>query len=253
MKPFIVIGVFICLSIWEIVSPFYYSSDDTVFRKFKNLLLAVIALLISRFVFLLVVSPVFVLIEQERYGLFYLMSVPEVVKYIILFLLFDLWMYWWHRLNHEVKFLWRFHKVHHSDIFLDITTGFRFHPIELFLSWGCRIIVLLLLGMHYEVLVIYEMLSIVLVLFHHSNVYMSGLWDDRIRMVWVTPNMHRVHHSVIWSETNSNYASFLSIWDRIFRSHVVRGDVEQIKIGLQFLRESKWQSLWGMLRTPFMK
>jgi sterol desaturase/sphingolipid hydroxylase (fatty acid hydroxylase superfamily) len=152
--------------------------------------------------------------------------------------------------NHRIGFLWRFHRAHHADIEMDTTTALRFHPGELVLSTFIRLPVVILLGMSFAHLVLFELVLNLSTLFHHSNLAVPERWDRMLRTVVVTPNMHRVHHSVELNETNSNFTSLLSVWDRLFRTFRKREDTRSIMIGLPRFREEKWQRLWGFLITP---
>jgi sterol desaturase/sphingolipid hydroxylase (fatty acid hydroxylase superfamily) len=133
---------------------------------------------------------------------------------------------------------------------MDTTTALRFHPGELILSTFARLPVVLLLGMSFAQLVLFELVLNLSTLFHHSNLGVPERWDRMLRTVIVTPNMHRVHHSVELSETNSNFTSLLSVWDRLYRTFRSREDTRTITIGLPRFREEKWQRLWGFLITP---
>jgi sterol desaturase/sphingolipid hydroxylase (fatty acid hydroxylase superfamily) len=180
-----------------------------------------------------------------------MLSLSLNTETVIVFVLFDIWMYFWHMANHRIAFLWRFHRAHHADIEMDTTTALRFHPGELVLSTFIRLPVVTLLGMSFAQLLLFEVLLNLSTLFHHSNLAVSEKWDRLIRTVMVTPNMHRVHHSVERVETNSNFTSLLSVWDRLYRTFGTRGDTRTITIGLPEYRAQRWQQLWGFLITPF--
>ena len=165
-------------------------------------------------------------------------------------LLFDAWMYLWHRLNHVIPFLWRFHRVHHSDPRMDVTSGVRFHPGEIALSFMARVLVVPLLGMSLWQLALYESILLPVILFHHSNVAIPGRVDAVLRLVIVSPNMHRVHHSDRQLETDSNYASIFSWWDRFLGSYRWREDCHSIRYGLRDFTDSRWHTLKGILKTP---
>ncbi len=165
-------------------------------------------------------------------------------------LLFDLWMYAWHRANHEIPFLWRFHQVHHTDPAMDATTALRFHPGELLISSLLNPLVILALGMGLTQLILYKSVMLVIILFHHSNVRVPSHWDARLRRLIVPPSMHRVHHSRIARETNSNYGTVFSFWDRLFGSFRLRPDLQQIVFGTGHHDEPAWQTLPRLLRLP---
>lgn len=181
--------------------------------------------------------------EARDFGLSGWLMFPEWGKALAALVLFDAWMYWWHRINHTMRFLWRFHRMHHSDPPMDVSTALRFHPGEIVLSTAARLIVVALLGMELWHLALYELIAAPIVAFHHSNINLP-------RRV-VTPWMHWVHHSRLVRETNSNYSSVLSMWDRIFGSYRFREDAEMICFGLDgFPDDRTHQSVGGMLRTP---
>lgn len=178
-------------------------------------------------------------------------NLPAGAHLVLAFLLFDVWMYLWHMANHRIRLLWRFHRAHHADTEMDTTTALRFHPGELVLSTLVRVPVLILLGMSFDQLVLFETLLNLSTLFHHSNLGVPEKWDRLLRAVVVTPNMHRVHHSIERHETDSNFTSILSAWDRLFGTFRTRKDTRSITLGLPRFREEKYQRLRGFLMTPF--
>ena len=163
----------------------------------------------------------------------------------------DFWTYWWHRLNHRLPFLWRFHRAHHSDAQMDVTTASRFHVGEILFSNCLRIPLILLLGIHLWEIVLYETALIAIIQFHHANIGLPPCLDQLLRCFIVTPDMHKVHHSRWQPETDSNYSSLLSIWDRIFRSFRLRDDPSTIQFGLDEFAKPEDQTLPGILKTPF--
>ncbi len=182
-------------------------------------------------------------------GLLHWVSLSSWAERVAGFVVFDLWMYLWHRANHSVGWLWRFHRVHHSDLAMDVTTALRFHLGEMMLSVLLRLAVIPLLGITLGDLVLYELILQPVIYFHHSNVALPERWDRVMRGVMVSPNMHRVHHSDLPVETNSNYASIFSFWDRLGCTYR-RRDVRTIRYGLKEFRQPQWQTLGGLLRTP---
>lgn len=185
-------------------------------------------------------------------GLLHWVSSPPWAERLIGFVAFDLWMYLWHRANHSLSWLWRFHRVHHSDLAVDVTTALRFHLGEMVLSTLTRLAVIPLLGITLGDLLFYELILQPVIYFHHSNIALSEGWDRLIRLAVVSPNMHRVHHSDIPIETNSNYASIFSFWDRLGRTYC-RRDIQTIRYGLKEFLQPQWQTLIGLLRTPLAK
>jgi sterol desaturase/sphingolipid hydroxylase (fatty acid hydroxylase superfamily) len=160
-------------------------------------------------------------------------------------------MYVWHRANHVIPFLWRFHRMHHSDNRMDVTTAARFHLGEHIGSNVLRLGLIPVLGFQIWHIVVYEMLVICNTQFHHANISL-GKFDRWLRLAIVTPNMHKVHHSRWRPETDSNYSTLFSFWDRLASTFRMRPNLEELDYGLDEFDESQWQSVWGMLKTPFV-
>lgn len=159
-------------------------------------------------------------------------------------------MYLWHRGNHTIPFLWRFHRMHHSERQLDATSAARFHPGEIFLSGIARLAVVPLLGMTLPQLIVYETALFPIIVLHHSNVRLPRWLDRGLLALIVTPAMHRVHHSRWRPETDSNFGSVFPHWDRLFRSFRLRADARTVALGLDEFAEPRWQTVSGMLTTP---
>jgi sterol desaturase/sphingolipid hydroxylase (fatty acid hydroxylase superfamily) len=193
------------------------------------------------------------MVAEHQWGLTPYINAPLGVKTLVVLLLFDLWMYIWHRLNHLLPFFWRFHRVHHSDPEMDATTALRFHPGEIFLSGVFRLGILVLLGMELWQLALYEAILLPVILFHHSNVAVPERLDRLLRVVLVTPWMHWVHHSDWQPETDSNFSSVLSIWDRLCGTLRLKKDPYAIRYGLKEYRSPDWLNVRGMLVMPFFR
>jgi sterol desaturase/sphingolipid hydroxylase (fatty acid hydroxylase superfamily) len=189
---------------------------------------------------------------ERGVGLLYVVVWPAWAEMLLAFVLFDVWMYVWHRANHRVPFLWRFHRMHHSDPEMDATTAVRFHTGEVILSSLARLAVVPLMGMTLPQLAIYESVLLPVILFHHSNVRLPRWIDHGLLALIVTPAMHRVHHSRRQPETDSNYGSVFPYWDVLGRSFRLREDARTIDLGLDGMDEPAWQSVAGMLRTPLV-
>ena len=174
-------------------------------------------------------------------------------SWIIMFLLFDAWMYIWHRLNHTWFFLWPFHAMHHADTQMDSTTALRFHPAEIVFSNILNIGVLCLLGMSLEQFVFYKTALFLVIIFHHSNINLSERLDRGLKRFIVSPSMHRVHHSRKIEELNTNYGSVFSFWDRFFKSFCQRNDMEAVEFGLGLPFDRSGGTLVGMLKIPLAK
>lgn len=192
--------------------------------------------------------------SEQGWGLLNLLELPYWATLLIAVIFLDLVIYLQHLVMHAVPLLWRLHMVHHADRDIDVTTGLRFHPIEIFLSMLVKIVVVMLIGAPAVAVVIFEVILNGMAMFNHSNVKLPRWLDSGIRTLLVTPDMHRVHHSVIKCETNSNYGFNLSVWDRLFGTYIAQPEKGHIDmtIGLQqFQSQPTGRFVW-MLRLPFV-
>src|SRR5262245_61411264 len=189
--------------------------------------------------------------EESRFGLLNLLSLPPAIATVTAILLFDGWLYLLHRANHKLGFLWRFHRVHHSDPEMDSTTALRFHTGEVLISSALRLAVIPLLGIMLWQLLVYESLMLPVILFHHSNVHFPEKVDQWLRALVVSPAIHRVHHSRARVETDSNYSIIFSFWDRIGGTFRLRKDGRPVDFGLAEYDGEEWQRVRGLLATPF--
>lgn len=180
-----------------------------------------------------------------------MLALPPVAKAIVIILLIDLWMYLWHRLNHETSFLWRFHSIHHSDSTLDVTTSWRFHYIEILISELLRLPLFMLIGAGIEHLLLYSLFMTPVIEFQHGNISIPPALDRLVRLIIPSPMMHRLHHSRLRSEHDSNYGSMLSIWDRLFGSFLVKDNLDGLRLGLDDESGTDKQKLFALLLRPF--
>jgi sterol desaturase/sphingolipid hydroxylase (fatty acid hydroxylase superfamily) len=190
-------------------------------------------------------------VARRRWGLVQRMPLPDGVKTVLALLLLDYSLYVWHVLLHRVHGLWRFHVVHHADLDLDATTALRFHAGELVASVPWRAAQILLIGVTPRALRLWQTATLASVVFHHSNIRLPVEWERRLAWVLVTPRMHGIHHSVVEAETDSNWSSGLTIWDRLHRT--LRLDLPQgaITIGVPAYRDRESLVLSRMLALPF--
>jgi sterol desaturase/sphingolipid hydroxylase (fatty acid hydroxylase superfamily) len=163
----------------------------------------------------------------------------------------DYTLYLWHVLTHRLPFLWRFHIAHHVDLDLDVSTALRFHSGELAFSTGWRAAQILLIGVSPDALSIWQVLTLLSVIFQHSNVRLSFALEHRLNRLVVTPRMHGIHHSIVREETNSNWSSGLTIWDWLHGTLRLNVPQEEIIIGLPAYREPKDLGLLDVLALPF--
>lgn len=165
-------------------------------------------------------------------------------------LLLDIWIYWWHRFNHMVPFLWRFHEVHHLDEMLDTSSALRFHFGEVVLSSLVRAVVIFALAMPLRSVVVFEVLVLVSALFHHSNLRLPAVVERGLSYVIVTPSIHWVHHHAKRVDTDSNYSTVLSLWDLVFGSRSKTHRTTEMPIGVEHVRE---RGLIGLILKPFQR
>ena len=252
LKPYFAFGLLAILLLWETASPFlgFPKGRARLVHGVRNVLLGVGNGLVTAFAFAGLWWLAAETSAKHDIGLLHWLSWSAVTEGILAVLLLDLWTYAWHRLNHRLPILWRFHRVHHSDPHMDVTTANRFHLGEIVLSSVLRIPLIFLLGIQLEQLAIYEMLMFAVVQFHHANISLGSRGDRVLSWFIVTPFMHKVHHSRWQPETDSNYASFLSVWDGLFRSFRRSEDPAGLRLGLDEFSDARSQTLAGMLKTP---
>lgn len=190
--------------------------------------------------------------QKHGFGLFNSVDLPGWLEIALAWLVLDCVIYWQHRLFHERRALWPLHRVHHSDIEFDATTGVRFHPAEIFLSVGVKGFAAIALGAAPLAVLLLETTVNGLALFNHSNLRLPVWLDRLLRKLIVTPDMHRVHHSIHRVETDSNYANTLVVWDHLFGSYtpIPRDGHETMRIGLAEFRDEPAQKLTALLAQP---
>lgn len=193
------------------------------------------------------------LAEARGWGLFNILAWPPWVEVLLALLVLDLAIYLQHRLFHSAPILWRLHRMHHADLDVDVTTGARFHPIEILLSLGIKFLIILPLGASPLTVLFFEIALNVTSMFNHSNVRMSPCMERVVRWLVVTPDMHRVHHSILRRETDSNFGFNFPWWDRLFGTyrHQPEAGHDGMTLGIDEFRDEKELSLGRMLAQPF--
>lgn len=191
--------------------------------------------------------------ENRQWGLFYALAWPTWLETILILLILDLALYLWHVASHKIPFLWRFHRVHHSDLLLDFSSATRFHVGELAISAIIRLSLVLLLGIGLSQVLLFEFLVILCAQFNHSNMKLPKWFEPILRAFVVTPEMHHIHHSDIPVETDSNYGTTISIWDYAFRTFRWRPDITNINIGLKQYTKKESVTFWKIILMPFKK
>jgi sterol desaturase/sphingolipid hydroxylase (fatty acid hydroxylase superfamily) len=258
-EPLVRGGVFafvlLAMALWEVAARRRTQSIHRLQRWPANLSIVVLDTLAVRLVFPLAAVGAALVSDERGWGLFNLVSVPFWLVVIVSVLLLDLAIYFQHRLFHAVPWLWRLHRMHHADLEFDVTTGLRFHPLEIVGSMGIKIVVVVLLGAPALAVIIFEVLLNATSLFNHGNVRFPARVDRWLRLFVVTPDMHRVHHSIVRRETDSNFGFNLPWWDRLFRTYrdqPAQGHIG-MTIGIEVFREPRDLRLASMLLQPFVK
>jgi sterol desaturase/sphingolipid hydroxylase (fatty acid hydroxylase superfamily) len=247
-------GILVVMFLWELIAPRRPLTTSKIIRWFSNLGLVLIDSIVVRLFFPTALAGIALLVQQRGWGLFNQFELPYLLKIIFSVLVLDFVIYLQHIVFHSVPLFWRLHMVHHTDMDIDVTTGVRFHPIEIILSMGIKMIVVVLIGAPAVAVLIFEIILNGTSMFNHGNVHYSQNIDSILRLLVVTPEMHRVHHSTIRWETNSNLGFNFPWWDRLFgtyRDQPAKGHLE-MTIGLDQYKEPNKLTLPWLLVLPFI-
>ena len=246
-------AVFVAMAVWELLTPRRPQAIGRNWRWPNNLgVLAVDALLVRVLLPITAVGLALVA-EAHGFGLFNIIALPTWASIVLSVILLDLAIYLQHVLFHAVPALWRLHRMHHADLEFDVTTGLRFHPIEILLSTGIKLAVVATFGTPAAAVLMFEVLLNATSMFNHSNIRVASEIDRVLRWFVVTPDMHRVHHSILRRETNSNFGFNLPWWDRLlgtYRAQPAAGH-DAMTIGIEQFRDARELGLDRMLLQPF--
>jgi sterol desaturase/sphingolipid hydroxylase (fatty acid hydroxylase superfamily) len=248
------LGVFVLLAIWEVLAPRRTPETSKVIRWSNNAALVIANMFLIRLLFPLAAVGLAVFAQERGTGVFNMFPVPYTVAVVVSLLAFDLAVYLIHLAFHTAPVLWRIHRVHHADVDVDVATAIRFHPIQMVLSSAVKLSVILVLGPPVLAVLLFETLFHALLLFNHTNVRIAPAVDRVLRWFIVTPDMHRVHHSVRPAETNSNFGFALPWWDRLFGTYRAGPamDHERMALGIDSFRTERDFWLDRMLLNPFL-
>jgi len=246
------LAVFTAMAVWEIAAPRRRLAAAKASRWFANLCITVINTLLVRLIFVILPVSVSIMARAKGWGLLNMFDMPSWITIVAGVILLDLVMYLQHVMFHIMPPLWRLHLVHHTDIDTDVTTGLRFHSFEIIISTAIRITAVSVIGPHPLAVVIFDIILSSAVMFNHGNVRIPGRGDRALRFAVVTPDMHRVHHSVNVWETASNFGFILSWWDRVFSTYRAQPAAghDEMKIGLARYRDPNELSLYRLLILP---
>lgn len=246
--------IFALIAIWEFAAPLRSLTTPKPQRWFSNLTIVILNTLVVRLFFSTTVVGFAGIVSQNGWGFLNLLDWPNWLAGIVAVVVLDFILYLQHMMLHAVPFLWRFHMMHHADLDVDVTTGIRFHPLEIVVSMIIKLAAVALIGASPRAVITFEILLNATSMFNHGNVRMPRGLDRILRWMVVTPDMHRVHHSVIREETNSNFGFNLPWWDRLlgtYRPAPEKGQTD-MTLGLNQFRDPSRLTLPWMLALPFM-
>jgi len=248
-------GIFAVMALWEVFAPRRRLQHSKWVRWANNVGLVVLNSVVLRVLLPTAAVGMALFASEQGWGLFNYISVAPWLAVVGSVIAMDFFIWLQHVMVHAIPLLWRLHRVHHADLDYDVTTGARFHTLEILLSMGIKFSVIVLLGPPVVAVVLFEIILNATAMFNHANVRLPAAVDGILRWLVVTPDMHRVHHSVEDDETNSNFGFNLPWWDRLFGTYRAqpRGGHEGMNIGIRTFRDDKWCSwLPGMLAIPFV-
>jgi sterol desaturase/sphingolipid hydroxylase (fatty acid hydroxylase superfamily) len=247
-------GMLIAMAMWEVSVPRRRRLVSRWARWPSNLGIVALNTVVLRLAFPFAAVGLAAMGEQRGWGLLNSVDLPDGVRIALAFVLLDLAIYLQHVMFHAVPALWRLHRMHHADLDFDVTTGARFHPLEILLSMGFKLAVVAALGAPAVSVLVFEVILNATSMFNHGDVFVSAQLDRFLRSIVVTPDMHRVHHSAVRNETNSNFGFNLPWWDRLlgtYRAQPAAGH-EGMTIGLDAFRDPAQLRLDRMLLQPFV-
>lgn len=255
IRLFIFIGLFATMALLEYLAPRRTPKPVKTQRWLTNWAIVVIDSVLVRLVFKAAAVGGAVWAEQAGIGLFNNVAVPYWLAFSAAFLVLDFAVWLSHVASHKIPVFWRIHRMHHSDVDFDVTTAIRFHPVEIILSMAWKYAVVLAIGAPAAAVLVFEIVLNGAAMFNHSN-WRMPLWADRwLRLVIVTPDMHRVHHSIERHEHDTNYGFNLSIWDRMFRTYTDQPALghDGMQIGLKDWQDEQPTRLRWSLMVPFRR
>jgi sterol desaturase/sphingolipid hydroxylase (fatty acid hydroxylase superfamily) len=247
------LGVFALVALWELKAPRRPLATKKNQRWFANIIIVVLNTGLVQALFPVLPVGLAVIAGTKGWGLFNSFEPAYWVKCFLSFLILDLTVYLQHVLFHYLPVLWLLHRMHHTDLDIDVTTGNRFHPFEIVLSTCIKLAVVVLIGAPAFAVLLFEIVLNAASQFNHGNIYLALKADSFLRFVIVTPDMHRVHHSVVPAETNSNFGFAIPWWDRLFGTYRAwpQAGHDNMSIGLNQYRNPEQLKLWHLLLNPF--
>lgn len=249
------LGIFAFMAVWEVVAPRRVLNISKISRWYNNITITFLNSVVLRLFFPVTALGVALIAKERGWGILNMFEIGDWTAGIIAIAALDLVIYLQHRLFHSVQALWRIHMVHHTDIDIDVTTGTRFHPFEIILSMIIKMITIVIIGASAWSVLTFEVLLNGTSMFNHGNAFISLRIDSILRKFIVTPDMHRVHHSVLIDETNNNFGFNLPWWDHLlgtYRDQPAEGH-QGMTIGLSNFRDPNHLTLPNILALPVIR
>ncbi|MEM7469502.1 MAG: sterol desaturase family protein [Pseudomonadota bacterium] len=253
IRLLIFLGLLALIALLEAIFPRRRTSSDRLSRWPHNISISFVSQLLVRFLIPVTAVAFAATAQNEAWGILNKVDLSVGLELILALLLLDLTIYWQHRVFHLIQPLWRLHRMHHADLFFDVTTGIRFHPLSIVLSILIKIFTVFLTGPSAFAVLVFEILLNATSLFNHSNLRIPENIDKFLRLFIVTPDMHRVHHSTDGAEMNHNFGFNFPWWDRLFSSYLAAPKLghQNMQIGLPIFRSRNEKLIWRMLTQPF--
>ncbi|MDT8364092.1 MAG: sterol desaturase family protein [Nitrosomonas sp.] len=248
------LAVLMGMALWEIYAPKRQLTVAKWLRWRNNLSLTFINSILLKLLLPVTATGIAAYAASNQLGLFNQLTIPAWLAISLSIIVFDLAIYGQHVALHAFAPLWRLHRAHHADLDLDVTTGLRFHPLEMLFSMLFKLVIIVLIGAPVVSVLLFEIILNAMAMFNHGNIHLPGRVDHLLRYLIVTPDMHRVHHSVVSVEMNSNFGFNLTVWDRLFATYRDQPQAghDQMTIGLSEWRNPQFCSqLMSILRMPF--
>jgi sterol desaturase/sphingolipid hydroxylase (fatty acid hydroxylase superfamily) len=245
------IGGLVFLLLFELIIPYRPSTIPKLKRWFINLGITIFNSLILKLLFASALIQTSLYVTDKQLGVLNMTAIPSWAKVLVTVIFMDFMLYVWHLLNHEMPLLWRFHRVHHTDLYMDVSTATRFHIGELAISAVIKISLVFFLGADLIGVVLFETLLVLSAQFHHSSLTVPTWFEKLFWVLFVPPSMHRIHHAVVIKQRDSNYGTIFSIWDRILGTLITDVDQDRIRIGVGGHYKPAKLNFYHLLVMPF--
>ena len=241
------------LVVWEHFKPLRRRTQPRLYRWGVNVSLSLLVVIVGSLLLKPAAMGTTELIQRNSWGLLGLLPIALPLKMIAGFLLIEMTFYWWHRINHEIPLLWRFHNIHHIDPDVDVTTSFRFHWVEILYSVVFRLVQVGTLGITPEIYIAYESVFMLATMWHHSNIVLPISLERLLNRLIVTPRMHGIHHSNYRVETDANYSVIFMVWDRLFGTLRLNIPQQLVTVGVPGYASPADNRIQRLLIYPFTR